>query len=204
METETKTEKPKRVKKPPTERQAFQVWTAALMIVGGGLGIAISGLSAVADRFAGDEGPGAVDLLVVGALLVFVGALLLRSVPKTLKPLDRFAKDKAAVSPVIAVVLMVAITVVLAAVVFVLVSDIGNQDVDASPRIVFGKDGPDALVVLSADSTGVQWGDLRVQGCSGVLADNETVYAGDRVTGCVGEVRVIHKPSNSLIYRTEF
>jgi flagellin-like protein len=194
--------KVRKEKKPPTERQAFSTWLLGLVVVGIGVGVAICGLNGVVNKAVGDDPPGPVEFLVVGALVVFVGALLLRGVPKGLKPFDRFAKDKTAVSPVIAVILMVAITVVLAAVVFVLVSDIGSQVGGVPPNVGFAKEG-DGLQVVSIDRPSM-WGDFAVSGCSGVPDGNETVDAGDRVTGCTGDVVVVHRPSNSIVYRTEF
>jgi flagellin-like protein len=73
----------------------------------------------------------------------------------------KFVTEEEAVSPVIAVILMVAITVVLAATVFVLVSDIGGQQ-GAAPAINFqSNEALDRLVVNSADSR-ADWARLQV------------------------------------------
>jgi len=197
METEHQV-KPKKERKPPTERQAFATWTMSVLVLGMGFGIAVCGLNVLVDP---NTSLGASHFLVIGALTVFVGALLIKSVPRTLKPFERFAKDKTAVSPVIAVILMVAITVVMAAVVFVLVSDIGGQN-ESAPNIGFTKEG-DGLMVTSVDRV-VSWGDLVVTGCDTVPSDNETVDAGDRVTDCDGDVLVVHRGSNTLLYLTKF
>ncbi len=74
----------------------------------------------------------------------------------------RFAKAEDAVSPVIGVILMVAITVVLAAVVFVLVSDLGS-DSAAPAAVKFQKDeGTDRIKVISAEST-ADWDNLEIK-----------------------------------------
>ncbi len=79
-----------------------------------------------------------------------------RKIRKTL------AKAEDAVSPVIGVILMVAITVVLAAVVFVLVSDLGS-DSNAPSAVKFQKDeGTDRIKVISAEST-ADWDNLQVK-----------------------------------------
>lgn len=52
-----------------------------------------------------------------------------------MKANQKFVMDEEAVSPVIAVILMVAITVVLAATVFVLVSDLGGDVGQSSPKM---------------------------------------------------------------------
>ncbi len=74
----------------------------------------------------------------------------------------KLAKAEDAVSPVIGVILMVAITVVLAAVVFVLVSDLGS-DANAPSAVKFQKDeGTDRIKVISAEST-ADWDNLQVK-----------------------------------------
>lgn len=73
-----------------------------------------------------------------------------------------FSTADTAVSPVIGVILMVAITVVLAATVFVLVSDLGDTG-DAPPALAFYKDETrDRLEVASADK-GADWDRLAVK-----------------------------------------
>jgi flagellin-like protein len=63
-----------------------------------------------------------------------------------------FKQNDEAVSPVIGVILMVAITVVLAAVVFVLVSNLGKGS-EKAPNISFSKDETgDKISVISADA----------------------------------------------------
>lgn len=74
----------------------------------------------------------------------------------------KFVQADEAVSPVIAVILMVAITVVLAATVFVLVSDIGGNTGSAAPVISFTVDeGTDRLTVSSAASN-ADWNRINV------------------------------------------
>lgn len=116
--------------------------------------------------------------------------------------IKKLRQDTDAVSPVIAVVLMVAITVVLAATVFVLVSDIGNPN-PGSPSINFDKDSAGGnLTVISVSHTGLEWTAFDVQGCTGVPGD--TVTSGDVITGCAGDVFVRHIESESLVYQTSF
>lgn len=103
--------------------------------------------------------------------------------------------DDEAVSPVIGVVLMVAITVILAGIVFVLVSDLADVD-DQPPRLAFRSDG-DAYVVYQATHD-VLWGDLDVEGCQ--VVPTGAVEAGDRMEECTDPVTVRHIPSNSLVW----
>jgi flagellin-like protein len=67
-----------------------------------------------------------------------------------------------AVSPVIGVILMVAITVVLAAVVFVLVSNLGKTSNTAPTFVVSRDDATDRLSVTSADSD-ADWNRLSIK-----------------------------------------
>lgn len=64
------------------------------------------------------------------------------------KHLKTFLDEEEAVSPVIAVILMVAITVVLAATVFVLVSDLGGD---------VGKTGPKLSIVSDSTTGSAKW-----------------------------------------------
>jgi flagellin-like protein len=74
----------------------------------------------------------------------------------------RKAMDDDAVSPVIGVILMVAITVVLAAVIFVIVSGMGNKSQQSAPTPVLQVDDiNDRLSVVSA-SIGADWTRVKV------------------------------------------
>ena len=74
-----------------------------------------------------------------------------------------FKQNDEAVSPVIGVILMVAITVVLAAVVFVLVSNLGG-DSNTAPAISWNKsEATDRLSVVTASSN-ADWQNLELTG----------------------------------------
>ncbi|MFA5942925.1 MAG: type IV pilin N-terminal domain-containing protein [Candidatus Thermoplasmatota archaeon] len=131
-----------------------------------------------------------------------------------------FKQNDEAVSPVIGVILMVAITVVLAAVVFVLVSNLGESG-EKAPNFSVSKDSAaGSLTIVSAEDA--EWGDFTITGCSDLTSANETcdaslsggvadgsqatdkVSAGDQLTGCDGAVRIVHDGTNSLVYETNF
>lgn len=129
-----------------------------------------------------------------------------------------FKQNDEAVSPVIGVILMVAITVVLAAVVFVLVSNLGEGAEDA-PEMGFSKDNDDGSVtVVRAPSGGdaLDWvDDIALGGtCTATLngaafptaTGANPVAAGDVLGGCAaGEtLTVTHTGSNTLLYETDF
>ena len=104
--------------------------------------------------------------------------------------------DEEAVSPVIGVILMVAITVILATIVFVLVTEISGGAEEVAPRISFGSNETE-LTVISAPN-GLVWADFTVTGCTTVPTGN--VDAGDKVTGCSASITVRHDETNTLVY----
>lgn len=114
-----------------------------------------------------------------------------------MKPLK---EQTEAVSPVIGVILMVAITVVLAAVVFVLVSDIGNQPEEAPRVILQTEDGGGNFTVISTN-TDIPWSDILIggNGCMPEAVD-EFFSAGDIIAGCQRKLTVVHRPSDTVIY----
>jgi len=118
-----------------------------------------------------------------------------------------FNSNDEAVSPVIGVILMVAITVVLAAVVFVLVSNLGDSSEDA-PDISFSKDSSEhTLTVVKADA-GSDWADFSAGGCASDTPTNGAVGAGDVVTITATTFpctyTLTHDATNTLVYSTTF
>src|ERR1051325_10433853 len=75
----------------------------------------------------------------------------------------KFLYDEEAVSPVIAVILMVAITVVLAATVFVLVSDIGSKTQKNAPQIGWADDEVGDKMTVSQAPAQVFWHDMQIK-----------------------------------------
>lgn len=127
-----------------------------------------------------------------------------------------FKQNDEAVSPVIGVILMVAITVVLAAVVFVLVSNLGEGS-ESAPNVSFNKDSAArTLTVVQAEDA--NWNDFTVDGClllddgdataesisNDVPSSTQKVSAGDALEVCSGTVRITHSGTNSLVYETTF
>lgn len=91
-----------------------------------------------------------------------------------------FAGADEAVSPVISTILMVAITVVLAATAFVLVADVGGQTGKAAPAIgLRADDNLDRLVVTSA-AQGADWARLAIMQTS--FGGTGTIYVGTSAT----------------------
>ncbi len=147
-----------------------------------------------------------------------------------MKANQNFRTEEEAVSPVIGVILMVAITVVLAAVVFVLVSDLGDTK-DVPPTVTFDKSGG-VLRVIGADAD-ADWNDIQMvvgghSSCTAtasaggatatpatspaarVSATADTpVSAGDKITltadvGQACTLTLSHVPTNSLMDERSF
>jgi flagellin-like protein len=123
--------------------------------------------------------------------------------------------DDRAVSAVIGVILMVAITVAIAATVYVYVSGMLGGGQTKTPDVAFTKSG-NTMTVSRADND-ADWFDFKVTypatitmvklnntdiGGDKIIgpADNTYIKAGDTltITG-VGSFQIIHTPTNSLI-----
>lgn len=125
---------------------------------------------------------------------------------------QKFVQADEAVSPVIGVILMVAITVVLAAVVFVLVSNLGEGS-EAAPDMGFTADdtAATATVVRAPPlSEGLLWGThIVIAGdCAPANAgvqDGQAVDAGDVIDCASGDsLTVTHVQTNTLLYSHTF
>jgi len=75
----------------------------------------------------------------------------------------KFVQADEAVSPVIAVILMVAITVVLAATVFVLVSDIGSKSAKNAPQIGWSDDETNDRWQINQAPPTVPWSGFQLK-----------------------------------------
>ena len=130
------------------------------------------------------------------------------------KHAQKIVRDDSAVSPVIGVILMVAITVVLAAVVFVLVSDSGS-DASNPPNASFQTDrsgtGGEIRVVKIAQGP-IDVTDLQVtgQGSCPLFAVNGTAKSsGNLAAGDYwdcdtdGTTTIVHGSSDTLLYRED-
>jgi archaeal type IV pilus assembly protein PilA len=127
---------------------------------------------------------------------------------------QKFVQADEAVSPVIGVILMVAITVVLAAVVFVLVSNLSKGANDAAPKIGFTKSGvgnstvltvisaePVLWSALSASTTDTALCTVQAPTSGNVTAGQQIKFTGASGAGCPGQTfNLIHLGSNSVVY----
>lgn len=115
----------------------------------------------------------------------------------------KFIEGEEAVSAVIGVILMVAITVAIAATVYVYVSGMIGTSPQSTPSIQFVKDDVhDKLTVASADPIDIQWADLNLS-CTGsttlVYPSSGYVLAGNEITNCSGTISVRYVPTNTLL-----
>jgi flagellin-like protein len=86
------------------------------------------------------------SLIAISAAGLFVSALVLQSRrDEEEEDLEELADDESAVSPVIATILMVAITVVLSGVIYVWAASLADTDVKGVPRLTFDLDSTQAL-----------------------------------------------------------
>ena len=94
---------------------------------------------------------------------------------KISKKIGKMWKDMTGVSPIIAVILMVAITVVLAATIYVWVSGFGGSG-SSTPAISMSADNVnDKLIVTSCDP-GINWTDISIKAsvaCDGNLTTDD-------------------------------
>lgn len=102
----------------------------------------------------------------------------------------KFVRTDDAVSPVIAVILMVAITVVLAATVFVLVSDIGGNTGSTAPQISWNPDETQDRFTVNTAANNADWYRLTIQ------ADSCT-SVGAIVAGSTSSATYINKNVNA-------
>jgi flagellin-like protein len=138
-----------------------------------------------------------------------------------MKANQAFKANDEAVSPVIGVILMVAITVVLAAVVFVLVSNLSKSS-NSAPTVSFtADDTAKTLTVVSAPVPSIGWDSTSVT-VGGTCAaharlnsatvtfvsspQTNKITGGDVISGCLqGETFTLtHVATNTLLYSHSF
>ncbi|SFS02992.1 flagellin N-terminal-like domain-containing protein [Halomicrobium zhouii] len=128
--------------------------------------------------------------------------------------LKELLSDDDAVSPVIGVILMVAITVILAAVIATFVLGLGDQVSNTAPQASFSTDYSSSdLTVTHEGGDSIRAGSLYIRGSSGVsdtgkwpsidssYSDSDMVSAGNSITVGVGAdsgetVRVVYQDPN--------
>ncbi|EMA63744.1 hypothetical protein C469_02776 [Halorubrum lipolyticum DSM 21995] len=130
-----------------------------------------------------------------------------------------FNSEDRAVSPVIGVILMVAITVILAAVIGTFVLGLGDQLGDTAPQATFTIDGNDtsSIDISKTGGQSLESADLSLY-IDGELANSsiasDTWETGERkqinydsgFSGVSGEavVRIVHDPSGNAIFERTY
>lgn len=116
----------------------------------------------------------------------------------------KFKKEDKAVSAVIGVILMVAITVAIAATVYVYVSGMLGGGAQKAPSMAFNKvtSGTKGLTLVSADS-GLKWNEftISVNGTAYTAFGSVAVTAGAFIpaAGAPSYIKVIHIATNTLM-----
>ncbi|MBP1921836.1 flagellin-like protein [Halorubrum alkaliphilum] len=145
---------------------------------------------------------------------------------KPMKPTNPFKSENRAVSPVIGVILMVAITVILAAVIGTFVLGLGDSlgdnqptaqlsveiDTDGDGNITIEHNGGDRIdsdtltVIVSdaEDSTDRVEGDIEEALTVGNSVTGEFTQGSDTVTSEDVRVRIVHNPSDSFLLDRTF
>ena len=123
----------------------------------------------------------------------------------------KFVEGEEAVSAVIGVILMVAITVAIAATVYVYVSGMIGTAPETTPSIQFSIDASArTLTVNKADPTDLDWGDFRILNGTGThlvanfsstLTSASPVAAGDKLyfSDDAQTISIRHEPTNTLV-----
>jgi len=101
-----------------------------------------------------------------------------------MKANQAFTANDEAVSPVIGVILMVAITVVLAAVVFVLVSNLSKGGSQSAPTLAISTDDTADRLIITSAASGADWSRLTVKAVScSATAGSPIIYIGAGAAG---------------------
>ena len=87
------------------------------------------------------------------------------------KKMWKMRKDKSAVSPVIATILMVAITVVLAAVLYVMVMGFGGQGGATAPAVTLTKTGNSVTIAINPQTADTKMA-VSINGGTPLILDN--------------------------------
>ncbi|PHQ47128.1 type IV pilin [Halorubrum sp. C3] len=128
-----------------------------------------------------------------------------------MKPQNQSKSDDRAVSPVIGVILMVAITVILAAVIGTFVLGLGDQLGDTAPQATFTIEGNDTtnITVTKTGGQAIEGSDLvvSVDGERGGDFGAGPWQSGERRNATIpvspsgdATVRIIHDPSGNAIF----
>lgn len=114
--------------------------------------------------------------------------------------IEKIENGKSSVASIVTGLLVAGIALSLIIVILAIYYFSGHMEGSAeSPTISFIKDDiQNTLTVTSADSN-VLWSDIDIQGQCNTSRLSEYVAAGDVITECNGEIRVIHIPSNAIL-----
>ena len=121
----------------------------------------------------------------------------------------KFVEEERAVSAVIGVILMVAITVAIAATVYVYVSGMIGTSPESAPSLQFVKDASQmTLTVAQADTSNILWADFEVVNSTATYAvtvfnaglAGGSVTAGDTLTFTDPDTyKIRYTPTNTLM-----
>ena len=118
-----------------------------------------------------------------------------------MKANKKFVNEEEAVSAVIGVILMVAITVAIAATVYVYVSGILGSSPDVTPSVQFQKDNADkTLTIAQADPLNLDWDNVNITvdvAYSNIVAKwSSTAYTANKAPAAWGQMNA----GNRLVF----
>lgn len=119
-----------------------------------------------------------------------------------------------AVSQVVGVLVLLAITVAMAAVVFVLAQQESGRVAEPPPLLALATDDAQGTATVQNNPRGIAWEDLEVSGCSVSILDAQgelldasgPVRAGQTLSGCLpgDRLSVVHRTSGALVFQHAF
>lgn len=92
----------------------------------------------------------------------------------------------------------IALTVVIAALIYIYCSGMITPDPD-SPLIEFSVDNTNDTIIVISTEPNILWSDIEIQGDCDKSGLSVYVKVGDEIKDCNGEIRLIYKPTDSLL-----
>lgn len=96
------------------------------------------------------------------------------------------------------------LSIIIAALVYYYVSGFIEPPEEEIPSISFACDFNTRTITVTQADTGVLWSDLEITGDCNTSGLSTYITAGDQITECYGQIRIVHIPSNALLASTNF
>ena len=93
----------------------------------------------------------------------------------------------------------IVVGIIILILIYIYISGFIAPDPVDVPTITFVKDETSDTLTVSTTDTNVLWSDIEIQGQCNTEGLSLYVTAGDQITECNGEIRIIHAPTNALL-----